>query len=218
MPRRFARISLKSAALASIARSGGLALGGLLAGGAVFGVFAMTAAPGPVILSFASHHVTRALPAIAFDESRSLTDVQILGGVSGEALGARQPDLAQASAPGTILKSELSPVTRDRLSAGDCISLTTASGQKLSFRIIGSHGAEPSRTDAAPASIELAVTACSPGSEAILKAVIESKRNRSRAPFSATSKSPRLGRATPPSGRRNSSASRARPRLISSSA
>jgi hypothetical protein len=152
-----------------------MAFAGLVACSAVFAVYAMTAEPGTVILSLASHHATRALPAIAFDESKSLTDVQILGGVSGEALAAAQPSLAQASAPGTILKSELSPVAWDRLSAGDCISLTTASGQKLSFRIIGAHGGEPSRAGSAPASMELAVTACSPGSEAILKAVIETK-------------------------------------------
>jgi hypothetical protein len=152
-----------------------MVLGTLLACGAVFGVFAITAAPEPVILGLASHHAARVLPALAFDESRSLTDVQILGGVSGEALGAGQSALAQASAPGTIMKNELSPVTWDRLSAGDCISLTTASGQKLSFRIIGSHASEPPRASSAPASMELAVTACSPGSEAILKAVIETK-------------------------------------------
>jgi hypothetical protein len=49
-----------------------------------------------------------------------------------------------------------------------------ASGQKLSFRIMGARNVE-APAQAAPGNIDLAVTACAPGGDAVLKAVIEPK-------------------------------------------
>ncbi len=165
----------ESAAVAPVAGSCLWALGGLLAGGcALLAVYAMTAAPGAVVLGLASNAPMRALASIAFDDRKSLTEMQILSGINGEAIGENGTALAQDGSA-ALLQSEIAPVAWDRLSAGDCISLTIKSGQKLSFRIVGAHSGDTAHNDAKPANIELAVTACSPGSEAILKAVIESK-------------------------------------------
>jgi hypothetical protein len=68
----------------------------------------------------------------------------------------------------------LSPTAWDRLSAGDCIALTTASGKKLSFRIIGARNTEGRDADSSQ-NIDLAVSACAPGGDSVLKAVIEPK-------------------------------------------
>ena len=61
----------------------------------------------------------------------------------------------------------------DRLSAGDCITVTAKSGQIFSFRILG---AQPAGKPAQPgdlAKIELAVGACADKGESVARAVIQ---------------------------------------------
>jgi hypothetical protein len=125
-------------------------------------------------------HAVHSQAALAFDSRLPSANMHILTGVSGEAVATRpltDGDLAAAApTPAELLASQqLSPVAWDRLSAGDCISLTIASGQKLSFRIVGAHRGEPSRKTAETGKLDLAVTACAPGGESIVKAVIEAK-------------------------------------------
>jgi hypothetical protein len=155
------------------------AVGGAVAGGiAILAVYAGTGPASGVLMGLAWDRAAGGRsPSLAFQMPTGVSDTQILAGVSGEAVdgrtGLRLADLTQAAIDD---RNALSPVAWDRLSAGDCISLTTASGQKLSFRIVGTRNAEPSRSapGAAP-NIDLAITACAPSSDAILKAVIEAK-------------------------------------------
>jgi hypothetical protein len=85
--------------------------------------------------------------------------------------GARQNTLAEAELP--QIGPNISPVAWDRLSAGDCITVTAKSGQTFSFRILGARptGA-PEQPDNLP-KIELAVSGCADMSESVVKAVIQ---------------------------------------------
>ena len=152
------------------------AIGGMVAGGcAMLVVYAIAAAPASLFLGIAGNQAART-QAIAFDQPLS-GKMQVLRGVNGEtvAADAAGANLAALPAGATLAATELTPVALDRLSAGDCIALTTASGQKLSFRIVGTNGNAAPRDGTGTATIDLDITACAPGSEAILKAVIESK-------------------------------------------
>jgi len=155
------------------------ALGGIIAGGcAVLGIYAGAGTASSILMGMAFDRAASGNVSLAFHMQTGLSDTQILGGVSGEAFdsGASGLKLADLTRAAMADRNELSPLAWNRLSAGDCISLTTTSGQKLSFRIVGTQTAEPSRNAFGAASnIDLAVTACAPSSDAILKAVIESK-------------------------------------------
>ena len=160
-------------------RSWFFAVGGTIAGScAALAIYVIAAAPAGLLIGVAWQHVAPS-PAtmLAFDGHAGPKKAQILRGVSGEAIDRNVPGIevaALSSASAAILESgELTPVALDRLSSGDCISLTIASGQKLSFRIVGAQKSEPQRNRAGSSNIDLAVTPCSPTSEIILKAVIE---------------------------------------------
>jgi hypothetical protein len=75
----------------------------------------------------------------------------------------------------TTLKNEaltnVSPVAWNRLSSGDCITLTTKNGQTLSFRIMGSQP-YPQQSNIPP-KIDLRVTTCPAKGDAVIKAIIE---------------------------------------------
>ena len=159
-------------------RSWFLGVGGVVAGGcAVLAIYAIAAAPAGLLIGLAWQHVAPPQAIMLAFDGHASGRTQILRGVSGEAIdrntsGIEVAELSPASA--AILDGgELTPVALDRLSSGDCISLTTASGQKLSFRIVGAQKSEPQRNRAGSSNIDLAVTPCSPTSEIILKAVIE---------------------------------------------
>lgn len=114
------------------------------------------------------------MAALAFGMQTDSTRPRMLSGIGGETLAAGAVRLAE-TAPKAMPDTEiLSPTAWDRLSAGDCISLTTASGKELSFRIVGARNAK-ARDAAASQNIDLAVSACAPSSDAVLKAVIEPK-------------------------------------------
>ena len=163
----------------SVSRSWVYAIGGIVASVcAVLGVYAGTGPASGFLMGLAWDRAAGGNAPLAFRMQTGLSDIQILGGVNGEAFDPRVAALSLTDLTRAAMKDghDLTPLALDRLSAGDCISLTTASGQKLSFRIIGTRAAEPARnTPAATANIDLAVTACAPSSDAILKAVIESK-------------------------------------------
>jgi hypothetical protein len=158
-------------------RSWAFAVGGAIASGCVaFGIYAGTGPASSLLMNLALDRAGGTSP-LAFQMDTGLSDTQLLGGVSGEAFdrgtGLRLADLTRAAMAD---RSPLSPLAWDRLSAGDCISLTTASGQTLSFRIVGTRTAEGARNPSAGApNIDLAITACAPSSDAILKAVIEAR-------------------------------------------
>jgi len=118
---------------------------------------------------------------LAFGDRRApgvgLRSTTVLGGISGEVFAspamhaAADRAVAGAAEPGPL--SNVSPAAWDRLSAGDCITVTTKSGQALSFRIVGARPAgEPKAAELLP-KIDLAVTACTGAGEPIAKAVIE---------------------------------------------
>ena len=151
---------------------------GCAAAGCTALAFYAMAASGP-LMTLAWKHAVQSQGALAFNGREPAPSMHFLKGVSGEAVASRpvtDGDLAAASTPAQLLSGQqLSPVAWDRLSAGDCISLTIASGQKLSFRIVGAHRGDPSRKPADAGRLDLAVTACAPGGESIVKAVIEAK-------------------------------------------
>lgn len=161
-------------------KSLGLAVGGMVLGSmATLTVYAMATAPAGLVMGMAWD---KAAPSqnmfLAFNASAPIARMQILKGVNGETAVAMSAEAQQAAlSPAAVLARnyEIAPAAWDRLSAGDCISLTTASGQKLSFRILGAQKSETARNRPSSSNIDLSVTACQPGSDPILKAVIETK-------------------------------------------
>jgi hypothetical protein len=158
-----------------------MAFGGMTVGSlATLAVYAMATAPAGLVMGMAWQQAAPSSSAIlAFDSSAPLARAQILRGVNGETVsanGSTEAELAALSPAAVLARNyEIAPAAWDRLSAGDCISLTTASGQKLSFRILGAQKGEPARNRPGSSNIDLSVTACAPGSEVILKAVIETR-------------------------------------------
>lgn len=159
-------------------RSWAYASGGVIAAGCLaIGIYAGSGPASSALMGLAFDKAAGGKSSLAFQTQTGLSDTQILSGVSGETYDSpaslKLADLTRA----TITEgNQLSPLAWDRLSAGDCIALTTESGQKLSFRIVGTRAAEPARNaPGAAANIDLAITACAPSSDAILKAVIEAK-------------------------------------------
>lgn len=155
------------------------AIGGVLASGcAVLGIYAGTGPASSMLMGLAWGRAANGNATLAFQMQTGLSDIQILGGVNGEAFDPRVAALSLGDLTRAAMKegNDLSPLAWNRLSAGDCISLTTVSGQKLSFRIVGTQIAQaPRNTVGVTPNIDLSVTACAPSSDAILKAVIESK-------------------------------------------
>lgn len=146
--------------------------------GAVSGGFAIAALAYFGSASAVSHHVAlHDAPgpvALAFGLPNDAARPRMLSGIAGETLAAAELRPSKPT-PEAIPDTEiLSPAAWNRLSAGDCIALTTESGKKLSFRIVGARNAEADNATASQ-NIDLAVSACAPGSDAVLKAVIESK-------------------------------------------
>ena len=162
-------------------RSWLFAIGGMLAGCCtMMAVYIVTVAPPGLLIGMAWQHAASAQKAYAFDSRTLLASAQVLRGVNGEARASDAPDLAttELSSARILSDSEITPAAWDRLSSGACIALTTVSGQKLSFRIVGAKENGTQRKQAGSASIDLVVAPCSPNDEAILKAVIESKTDR----------------------------------------
>jgi hypothetical protein len=172
-----ASIAALSAPSRGRVRSWAMAVGGMVAAGcAGFVVYVVAAAPANLLVGVTWHQAVSARqPLLAFDSRTPLTHPQVLRGVSGEANAAEPADEAALTPAAALAASDLSLLALDRVSAGDCISLTTASGHKLSFRILGAHSAEEASKAAASSSIDLAVAPCAANGEAIRKAVIESK-------------------------------------------
>jgi hypothetical protein len=174
----FASPSVDPAPRGGIGRAWTFAFGCAAAGCTALALFAMAASPSGPLMTLAWKHAAQSQAELAFDSRLPSANMHILKGVSGEAVASRSVtdgDLAAATPAELLAGQQLSPVAWDRLSAGDCISLTIASGQKLSFRIIGAHRGEPARKPAETGRLDLAVTACAPGGESIVKAVIEAK-------------------------------------------
>ena len=174
----FASLSADTAPRGGTGRVWIFAFGCAALGCAALAVYAMAASPSGPLMALAWKHAMQTQAALAFDSRLPSANMRILRGVSGEAVASRpvtDGDLAAATPAELLAGQQLSPVAWDRLSAGDCISLTIASGQKLSFRIVGAHRGEPSRKPAETAKLDLAVTTCAPGGESIVKAVIEAK-------------------------------------------
>lgn len=140
--------------------------------GAIAAAAVVTPAPG---FLFASMSAPSA-PVMALGAKPSSGPARVLTGVNGEAFAQATAD---AGGEDQILPASrhgmITPAALDRLSAGDCMTLTTTSGQKLSFRIVGARQGDAASKRAEGASLELAVTACAPGGEDIAKAVIESQ-------------------------------------------
>lgn len=98
---------------------------------------------------------------------------KLLSGISGQTFspGVRQEALAEAALHETV--PNIAPVAWDRLSAGDCITVTAKSGQTFSFRITGARSVgKPDQADDLP-KIELAVSGCADMGESVAKAVIQ---------------------------------------------
>ena len=157
----------------SASRTWLFALGGAVSGGCAVAAVLISVGSASALSPRLSPDTGK--PAVlAFGVQADSTRPRMLSGIGGETLASGPVQLAKA-APEPIADTELlSSTAWDRLSAGDCISLTTASGKKLSFRIVGARNAEAA-DPAASQNIDLAVSACAPSSDAVLKAVIESK-------------------------------------------
>ena len=174
MPASAIASSSASAPVRKAAQPWAYAIGGMLAGGSVMlAAWAVASAPASLFLGFGGA-AAQSAETTAFDQAVA-GRMQVLRGVNGETLTLDKPAGADLPASAALAAKDVTPAALDRLSAGDCVSLTTVSGQKLSFRILDTHGAVAQRNRPATATIDLDVTACAPGSEVILKAVIESK-------------------------------------------
>lgn len=131
----------------------------------------------------ALHTAVHKAPAqAAFGEGQQAPQLtKVLSGVSGEAFSpsAMRTAVAQlGEAHGDTTLSNVSPAAWDRLSAGGCMTLTTKSGQTLSFRIVGSRPVGDAQLVDALPRIDLAVTTCTATGEPVAKAVIEPERQQ----------------------------------------
>jgi len=123
----------------------------------------------------AARHSAPARPVFG-EELGQMRLTKVLSGVSGEVVSPaalRMEIASNGDARASTALSNVSPAAWDRLSAGGCITLTTKSGQTLSFRITGGQPAgEQQLSDTLPR-IDLAVTTCTGTAEPIAKAIIE---------------------------------------------
>ena len=139
------------------------------------GVFAsVSAEPGTGWLASATGaSVSQAFGAAPALPNAPSQPTKLLAGISGQTFstGARQNASADAELP--KIAANIAPVAWDRLPAGDCITVTTKSGQNFSFQILGARPVgKPEQADN-PAKIELAVSGCTDMGEPIAKAVIQ---------------------------------------------
>lgn len=111
-----------------------------------------------------------AAPPSTSDRARP---AKVLSGVGAQTFSSamRQSALADTEIPQIL--PNIAPVAWDRLSAGDCITVTAKSGQTFSFRILGARPTGKPEQAGDPAKIELAVSACADMGEPVVKAVIQ---------------------------------------------
>jgi hypothetical protein len=109
-------------------------------------------------------------PLASGDPRRS---AKFLPGIGGQtfAPAARQNALAEGET--LQILPNVAPVAWDRLSAGDCMTVTAKSGQTFSFRILGARPSGKPDQGGDLAKIELAVSACADMGEPVAKAVIQ---------------------------------------------
>lgn len=155
-----------------------LSMGILLSGVTVCGaVFALVTAQGGDGASWSG-----TLPSIALSEAFGTAlnsaeamrrPAKLLSGIGAQTFsrGAQRNALAETDLP--QIAPNIAPVAWDRLSAGDCITVTAKSGQTFSFHILGARPV--GKTDQADnlAKIELAVSGCADMGEPVAKAVIQ---------------------------------------------
>jgi hypothetical protein len=98
---------------------------------------------------------------------------KFLSGIGGQTFspGARQNALTEVGLQ--EIAPNIAPVAWDRLSAGDCITVTSKSGQTFSFRIVGARSVGKSEQADNLPRIELAVSGCADMGEPVAKAVIQ---------------------------------------------
>lgn len=105
------------------------------------------------------------------------SSAKILAGISGEALpsnpalGAPVADTELVGTMG-IFHEHVAPAGLGHVTANDCITLTTQTGQTISFRIVGAHAGKAKGQGALP-QLDLEVTACSDADHPISKAHVE---------------------------------------------
>jgi hypothetical protein len=98
---------------------------------------------------------------------------KMLSGIGAQTFAHGARPVALAKPEMRDMAPNIAPVAWDRLSAGDCMTVTVKSGQAFSFRILGARPADkPAQPDNLP-KIELAVSACADMGEAVAKAVIQ---------------------------------------------
>ncbi|MEJ2228516.1 MAG: hypothetical protein P8Y67_09825 [Alphaproteobacteria bacterium] len=118
------------------------------------------------VLATSSAHTLNTTPASASAKTKRLP------GISGEMFtpAVALNDTLASDQP----RGEISLAAWDRLSSGNCIKLTTKSGQTLSFRIVGARPVDGANDNRMLPEIDLAITSCEGAGEPISKAVIES--------------------------------------------
>jgi hypothetical protein len=101
--------------------------------------------------------------------------VKVLAGISGitAAPGAEAPAVAAAEIVSTGPKLDVAPAAWDRLSGGSCMTVTTKSGETLSFRILGVRAGGAAKTAHEAPKLDLAITPCPAAADSVVKAVIE---------------------------------------------
>jgi hypothetical protein len=154
-----------------------LSMGVLLSGVTACGaVFALVTAQGGQGTGWSG-----TLPSIALTEAFGTgpnaeamrRPAKLLSGVGAQTFsrGAQPNALAETDLP--QIAPNIAPVAWDRLSAGDCITVTAKSGQTFSFHILGARPVgKPDQADNL-AKIELAVSGCADMGEPVAKAVIQ---------------------------------------------
>lgn len=117
-------------------------------------------------------------PSQAFGAGQAASDslyrpAKFLAGIGGQTFspGTRRNALAETELP--QIGPNIAPVAWDRLPAGDCITVTTKSGQTFSFQILGARPVGKPEQAGSAAKIELAVSGCADLGEPIAKAVIQ---------------------------------------------
>lgn len=105
------------------------------------------------------------------------SSAKVLAGISGEAVPSSAPhggpladtEILRADGP---LHHHVAPAGLSHLTADDCITLTTQTGQALSFRIVGVHAGKTKEQDSLP-QLDLEITACTDTGNTISKARVE---------------------------------------------
>jgi hypothetical protein len=98
---------------------------------------------------------------------------KFLPGIGGQTYAPASRQNALAEGETLQILPNVAPVAWDRLSAGDCMTVTAKSGQTFSFRILGARPTGKPEQVGDLAKIELAVSACAEMGEPVAKAVIQ---------------------------------------------